>query len=214
MIEKRWERTGCVAALLLGLLAARPAPASACTVDWNGDQMLSSADLNGDGKVDGVDLGMLLAQWGACSRCASDFNGDGIVDCIDEKYLLGNWGVCPEASGVSCADVGLLRDSLDPCTIATEWQQIEGGHYPIDFPSFDVDNDGTVDADDLNLVTCRLGSSWPLGTLPPLDVNLDLQVNQADLDWVEEAIGAICHDLNQDGRIGWPDVYVLIERWP
>lgn len=214
MIEKRWKLTGGVAALLLGLLAMHPSAASACSVDWDEDGTASSADLDGDGKVDGVDLGILLTQWGACSRCASDFNGDGAVDCIDQEYLLGNWGDCPDEPAVSCGDMTLLKNSLDPCTIATEWEQIEGGHYPVDFPSFDVDNDGTVDADDLDLINCRLGSFWPAGTLPPLDVNSDLQVNQTDLDLVEEALGAACHDLNQDGRIGWPDVYVLIERWP
>ncbi|MFO0962709.1 MAG: hypothetical protein U0625_07345 [Phycisphaerales bacterium] len=46
-------------------------------------------DLNGDGKVDGSDLGLLLAQWGGTG--AADLNGDGIVDGGDLGVLLANW---------------------------------------------------------------------------------------------------------------------------
>jgi len=49
------------------------------------------ADLNGDGVVDGNDLGTLLGQWGPCAGCAADFNGDGVVDGNDLGTLLGSW---------------------------------------------------------------------------------------------------------------------------
>jgi len=52
-------------------------------------------DLNGDGQVDGDDLGTLLGQWGACSGCPADFNGDGQVDGDDLGTLLGAWGPVP-----------------------------------------------------------------------------------------------------------------------
>ncbi|MFO0893600.1 MAG: LamG-like jellyroll fold domain-containing protein [Phycisphaerales bacterium] len=48
-------------------------------------------DLNGDGIVDGADLGLLLANWGTP---ACDLNGDGIVDGGDLGVMLGNWGSC------------------------------------------------------------------------------------------------------------------------
>ena len=47
------------------------------------------ADLNGDGAVDGVDLGILLGQWG--SPGTADFNDDGVVDGVDMGVLLGAW---------------------------------------------------------------------------------------------------------------------------
>lgn len=47
------------------------------------------ADINGDGIVDGSDLGLLLAGWGAASP---DINGDGIVDGSDLGLLLAAWG--------------------------------------------------------------------------------------------------------------------------
>jgi len=51
-------------------------------------------DLNGDGVVDGADLGALLGQWGACSAaCPADLNADGVVDGADLGALLGEWTV-------------------------------------------------------------------------------------------------------------------------
>lgn len=47
-------------------------------------------DLNGDGIVDGADLGELLAQWGGPG--SADLNGDGTVDGADLGMLLAAWG--------------------------------------------------------------------------------------------------------------------------
>jgi hypothetical protein len=52
----------------------------------------SPADFNGDGAVDGNDLGVLLADWGPCGACSPDLNGDGVVDGIDLGRLLADWG--------------------------------------------------------------------------------------------------------------------------
>jgi len=48
-------------------------------------------DLNGDGTVDGADLGILLNAWGS-DDAASDLNGDGVVDGADLGILLNAWG--------------------------------------------------------------------------------------------------------------------------
>jgi hypothetical protein len=53
------------------------------------------ADLDGDGDVDGGDLGLLLGAWGACPACdlcTADLNGDCVVDGADLGILLGSWG--------------------------------------------------------------------------------------------------------------------------
>jgi len=47
-------------------------------------------DLNGDGVVDGADLGLLLKLWGT-DDAGADLNGDGIVDGADLGILLSNW---------------------------------------------------------------------------------------------------------------------------
>jgi len=49
-------------------------------------------DLNGDGVVDGADLGLLLGAWGQEGPTLADLNGDGVVDGADLGTLLGGWG--------------------------------------------------------------------------------------------------------------------------
>ena len=67
-----------------------------------------AADLNGDGVVDGIDLGQLLANWSipagapgcvGVSPCAADINGDGVVDGIDLGIVLANWSIPPGSPG-------------------------------------------------------------------------------------------------------------------
>ena len=81
------------------------------------------ADLNASGTVDGIDLGIMLANWsdppsepgcGGVTPCDPDLNCDGFVNGIDLGILLANWGDggcrpdCPveeEMSGFSAEDV-------------------------------------------------------------------------------------------------------------
>lgn len=51
-----------------------------------------AADFNGDGFVNGADLGALLANWGPNSNLSLD--GDDDVDGADLAALLANWGSC------------------------------------------------------------------------------------------------------------------------
>ncbi len=48
------------------------------------------ADLNGDCKVDGADLGLLLSEWGV-KPSAADLTYDGMVDGADLGVLLSSW---------------------------------------------------------------------------------------------------------------------------
>ncbi|MBM4110913.1 MAG: hypothetical protein FJ254_06085 [Phycisphaerae bacterium] len=50
------------------------------------------SDLNGDGIVDGGDLGMLLGGWGTAT---GDLDNNGVVDGADLGIMLGAWGACP-----------------------------------------------------------------------------------------------------------------------
>jgi hypothetical protein len=54
----------------------------------------SLADLTGDGSVNGADLAILLAAWGA-SGSPADLNGDSAVDGADLAILLSVWGPVP-----------------------------------------------------------------------------------------------------------------------
>ena len=54
-------------------------------------EIVSSSDIDGDGAVDGADLGILLGFWGPCPGCEADINGDGEVDGRDLGILLADW---------------------------------------------------------------------------------------------------------------------------
>jgi hypothetical protein len=51
------------------------------------------ADFNGDGLVSGADLGLILSAWD--SSAAGDLTGDGQTDGSDLGFLLSSWGFCP-----------------------------------------------------------------------------------------------------------------------
>jgi uncharacterized membrane protein len=50
---------------------------------------IAPADLNFDGQVNGLDLGILLSQWNTVG--AADLNNDGLVNGLDLGILLSNW---------------------------------------------------------------------------------------------------------------------------
>ncbi|MDE0889649.1 MAG: hypothetical protein OSA40_09350 [Phycisphaerales bacterium] len=50
-------------------------------------------DLNGDGRVDAADLGLLLTAWGRCSGCSADLDGDGQVGGSDLGLMIALWSV-------------------------------------------------------------------------------------------------------------------------
>ena len=53
------------------------------------------ADLNGDGRVDTLDLLVLLQQWGPCAPgCIADIDQNGGVDSQDLLEILAAWGRC------------------------------------------------------------------------------------------------------------------------
>ncbi|HMN96269.1 MAG TPA: hypothetical protein PKC43_08150 [Phycisphaerales bacterium] len=65
---------------------------------WADLYVACTLDLNGDGVVDGADLGALLANYGKRGDGGGlgDLNRDGIVDGADLGLLLGGWAhVCP-----------------------------------------------------------------------------------------------------------------------
>ncbi len=53
-----------------------------------------SADLSGNGVVDGEDLGVFLIYWGT-GQTSADLDGSGLVDAADLALVLDQWGACP-----------------------------------------------------------------------------------------------------------------------
>jgi len=52
---------------------------------------IDPADLNGDGRVDAADIGLLIAAWGPCDGCAADLDGNGLVDAGDLGLMIASW---------------------------------------------------------------------------------------------------------------------------
>ena len=66
--------------------------------DSNGvpDTCECPCDVFRDNAVNGIDLGVLLGQWGEVTQyTVTDFNRDGAVDGSDLGQLLAVWGPCP-----------------------------------------------------------------------------------------------------------------------
>lgn len=60
------------------------------------DECECLADFDGDGRVDGYDLSLLLAYWQRPDLLPQiDLNADDEVDAQDLALLLGSWGDCP-----------------------------------------------------------------------------------------------------------------------
>ena len=52
-------------------------------------------DVNQDGVVDVLDLLIIIADWGTCTKsCAGDVNGDRQVNVLDLLIVIDNWGAC------------------------------------------------------------------------------------------------------------------------
>lgn len=59
------------------------------------DPITCPGESDGDGVVNGSDLGALLGDWGPNPGSPSDLDGNGIVDGADLGILLSSWGACP-----------------------------------------------------------------------------------------------------------------------
>ena len=73
------------------------------------------ADQDSNGRVDGLDLGIVLGAWGS-SGPMGDVDSSGLVDILDLLGVLNGWGDCP-ADAFVCGD--FLVDTRDGQSYAT-----------------------------------------------------------------------------------------------
>lgn len=126
------ERVSFIRASAFAVAVATSVPAQGdCTASCPGD-------LDGDGIVDGADVGILLGVWQAGDPCA-DLDGSGVVDGADLGALLGDWGNCPGVpncpspehdcstrGGPGCSDVKCCTVicAMDPFCCEVAWDLI------------------------------------------------------------------------------------------
>ncbi len=74
-----------------------PPNVSGLWTDLGGNTICDCAgDIFLDGAVNGIDLAIVLTDWGNCAvGCTGDVNHDGVIDGSDLTVILINWGVCP-----------------------------------------------------------------------------------------------------------------------
>ena len=81
--------------MLIGGDSATTQPTSgALVIDGPPQVPACPGDLDDDGSVNGVDLGIILGNWDTANPI-SDLNGDGATNGLDLGILLGGWGTCP-----------------------------------------------------------------------------------------------------------------------
>ncbi len=76
---------GVTAASYIRLL---PTKANFMAGGWT---VVSPADIHGDGSVDGMDLAVLLSDWGTAESSFADINNDGAVDGAGLAQMLSSW---------------------------------------------------------------------------------------------------------------------------
>ncbi|HMN96338.1 MAG TPA: IPT/TIG domain-containing protein [Phycisphaerales bacterium] len=143
-------------AVLLASLVLGSACAGACIPE----------DLDASGAVDGADLGLLLANWGAAgARGPADLDGDGEVDAADLGLLLAAWGDVPAAACLSIT-------SVSPTSGAAGTEVVLSGTFPnddyLDYSLVAITGDGAVVPFEVTAVTAdsltaRVGP-YPPGT--------------------------------------------------
>jgi hypothetical protein len=86
----------CGETLMIRVLGAEPPGGNgSLIIDCFGPTCPCPADLDGDGRVGGSDLGRLFSDWGPCGRnCKGDLDGDGTVGGSDLGLLFSAWGDC------------------------------------------------------------------------------------------------------------------------
>jgi hypothetical protein len=110
-------------------------------------QCAARADFNADGRVDGVDLALLLGGFGSVTEgtAAYDLSGDGLIDQVDTDILQASWGTL---SVLRPKSLDLNRDGrIDNCDAMTAHPT-----FGITTARGDVNKDGVRDFDDYNLV--------------------------------------------------------------
>ncbi len=95
-------------------------------------------DLNGDGCINGVDLGLLFTEWGGSG--VADFNADGVVSAYDLGIILSNWyehGDCEEPEPDSYCGDGTCDPDENNTICPEDCDPTGDGHYNLVWDSAD-----------------------------------------------------------------------------
>jgi hypothetical protein len=187
-------------------------------LEANFNKTLSApADFNADFAVNKLDMLAIGNHWHSAvtPHTNGDANGDGYVDAVDFDLLNAGFLYVPWTAPLPVSPIpgDLTRDGLvdsDDSTILLSC--ITSTCTPQDFARADINIDGFVNSDDIQIMVMN----WdPHG---PADVNNDLKINNADIavlfnNWASTTnLGKAAGDLNLDGVVNIDD-YVIMTAW-
>jgi hypothetical protein len=177
-------------------------------------------------------LGLLLGSWGSCPGCITDLNGDGVVNGAELGILLGNWTGTPQSSSSSSASQSSSSSSArlrgditgdgvvngaDLGVLLGQWGTSGNG------TGADINGDGTVNGADLGallgewtITSQSSSSSSSSSSRLRGDINGDGVVNGADLGILLGSWGPCVEcpaDLNGDGVVNGADLGILLGNW-
>ncbi|MFO0872865.1 MAG: dockerin type I domain-containing protein [Phycisphaerales bacterium] len=139
----------------------------------------------GDGIVDGFDVGAVLTNWGTTGAGNPfDIDGNGVVNGADLALVLAAWGGCGAGGGLAG------DDALPPAGPSAAWLELAAGATHgapkralpkgFDPARADFNGDGRVNGGDLGLLLAAWGDvSEPLAAA--MDLDGDGRVDGADL---------------------------------
>jgi hypothetical protein len=143
-------------------------------------------DVNRDGRVDGVDLGLVSGNWGRVGGLGwgdGDLNGDDRIDGADLGLLSGNWGA--EVGGETAATAG-GADQTASVLIASAEPVVQVDSSGVEDPVTNTEA-GVPSPEPEPLAAPQPVRDAPAGTVEPLDalaaaaVELDAPVRPAPL---------------------------------
>ena len=182
-----------------------------------------TADFNYDGVIDGTDLSMLLSKWGPVDASSPyDFTGNSRVDRCDEVVVRALYGT-PTAMPPTETWCGTAHLATVLSNVGTQSS----------IAAADVNQDGTVNTQDLLAILAAWGTTGPSAA----DVTGDGRVDRCDLvvfqaEWgqtststgwcstatlmqglADYGTSAVDADVNADGLVNTADLLQLLADW-
>ena len=180
-------------------------------------KLLLIGDFNADGKVNSIDLTLLIDKLGSTDPLF-DEDGSGLVDMKDLQMYIANAdketmlrGDLVHGAGhckISNAEVALVESHIGMPAIDTLTRLA------------DLDNDGFVTEKDADLMRRQrdLADNKGIGAKPSVDINCDGSVGQEDFKliiklWGNQEFNFSWADVNEDGKVGIKDLLDVLAAW-
>lgn len=184
------------------------------TFESSGRVSFTDGDVNGNGRIDGEDASIYLANFGKTLYAPSDFNRDGKVDGDDLAVIGDHW---QRSVGRPFTDGDADGDGFVDIADAWVFERNQRRAYfgptppPLSPIPADFDDNGLVDGSDVITTNGHLNQNVSPGTMG--DVNGDGFVDVSDYIFVLTHVGDSFGDINGDHMVDPEDFSILASSW-